>query len=126
MPVDGDAASSHLSPVADRRAVDVSILPPEKILNSGSWDCVTVDRFILEENNVTNLRDQSLFLPGHSESPSGVFLLPEWVVEIKDDSPPGKLVLNREVRVDLVYEALPEPEEDVVGGEGDSQGSTQD
>ena len=87
---------------------------------------MAVDGFVLEEDIVTNLWDQSLFLPRYSESPSGVVLLPEGVVETENNSPPGELVSDRDVRVDLVSVALPEPKEYVVGGEGDSQESTQD
>ena len=53
---------------------------------------MAVDGFILEEDNVTNLRDQTLFLP--SESPSCIFLLPKGVVELEDNSPPGDLMWN--------------------------------
>ena len=88
MSVDGDAGSTHFSPVADHCTVYVSV---QKSLNPGSWDLVAVEVYVLEEDNITN---QSLFLPGYNESPSCIFLFPDGVVEVEDNSPPGDLMLN--------------------------------
>ena len=61
-----------------------------------------VDRLILEQDDVPHHGDEALLLPGHSESSPGVLLVPERIVEIEDDSPPGDLVLHSDVWVDLV------------------------
>lgn len=70
---------------------------------------MTVYGLILEEDNVSNLWNQSLFFPGDGESPSGVFLLPERVDEVKDNVPPQDLV-NWYVWVYFVPIAISEPE----------------
>lgn len=116
---------AHFSPVADHRAIYVSVLSPEKIVNPGSWDLVVVHRFVFEEDNIAHLRDKSLFFQGDSESLSCTFLLPEGVVEVDGNSPPGYLMLDWDVMVDFIPVALPEPEEYMVWHEGDSQGSSQ-
>lgn len=116
---------AHFSPVADHRAIYVSVLSPEKIVNPGSWDLVVVHGFVFEEDNIAHLRDKSLFFQGDSESLSCTFLLPEGVVEVDGNSPPGYLMLDWDVMVDFIPVALPEPEEYMVWHEGDSQGSSQ-
>ena len=56
----------------------------------------------------------------------GVFLFPEGVEEVECDLPLGKLVLDSSIWVNLVPVAVLEPLENMVGSEGDSQGSTKD
>ena len=87
---------------------------------------MVVDWFILEEEDITNLGNQSLFLPGHREASPGIFLCPERVVEIQHDLPPGELMLNWDIWVDFVSMGVPETKEDVVRCESYSQGSSQD
>ena len=82
--------------------------------------------FVLEEDDVTDLWNLSLFLSGHREVSPGIFLSSERVVEIQYDLPPGELVLNWDVWVDFVSVGVPETEEDVVRCESYSQGSSQD
>ena len=94
MSVDGDAASSHFSPVADRRAVDVSVFSPEKFLNPDRGE------FVMEEDNISDLRDGSLLFPCYSWSSPGVLLSPERIEEVQDDFPTGELMLDRNIRVD--------------------------
>ena len=82
VPVDGDVASSHFPPVRDGDSVLFSVFYPEKSFNSGSGDFVVVDWFVLEEDDISNLGNHSLFLPGYSEASPGIFLGPERVVEV--------------------------------------------
>ena len=76
---------------------------------------MAVDGFILEEDDVSHLGNRSLIFPCNREPPPGVFLLPEGVIEVEDDPPPGELVLDGDVWVDFVPVAFPESEEDMVG-----------
>ena len=87
---------------------------------------MTVDGFVLEYNYISYLWWSLLFLPGDGQPPPGVFLFPEGVEDVEGDFPPGKLMLYWCVWVDLVSVAFLEPLENVVGGEGDSQRSTED
>ena len=82
MPVDQDVASSHFPSIGDGGFVHISVLSPEKSLDFGRGDFVAVDWFVLEEDNVPNLGNYSLFLPGYSEASPGIFLGPERVVEV--------------------------------------------
>ena len=84
---------------------------------------MAVDGFVLEEDDVSHLGNRSLILPCNREPPPSVFLLPEGVIEVEDDPPPGDLMLDGDVWIDFVPVTLPETEENVVGGEGNSQGS---
>ena len=56
----------------------------------------------------------------------GVFLVPEGMVEVENNSPPGDLVLRGDVWVDFVSVTLSEAEEYMIGGESDPQWSCQD
>ena len=85
-----------------------------------------IDGFVLEEDDVAHLRNKSLIFPGHGESPPCVFLFPEGMVEVENNSPPGDLVLCGDVWVDFVSVTLSEAEEYIIGGESDPQWSCQD
>ena len=87
---------------------------------------MAVDWFFLKEDDVTNLGNQSLFLPGHCEASPGIFLSPERIVEVQHDFPPRELMLNWNVWVDFFSVGVPETKEDVVGCESYFQGSSQD
>ena len=126
MSVDRDVASSRCPHVRDGGSVQVSVLPPEKSLNSGSRDFMAVDWLVLEEDDISNLGNHSLFLPVYSEASPGIFLGPERVVEVQHDSPPGELMLNWKAWVDFISVGVPETKEHMVGCEGYSQGSSQD
>ena len=60
MPVDGDCVSFHFSFVLD----GCNILPPEQSLHSSSKEFTAVTGFVTEENDVSNLGNLALFLPG--------------------------------------------------------------
>ena len=98
-------------------SVHVSSLPPEKGLHSGSRDLVAVDWFVLEEDDISDLGNQSLFLPGHCEVSPGIFLSPERIVEVQHYFPPGELMLNRNVLVDFISVGVPETKGNGVGCE---------
>ena len=87
---------------------------------------MSINGFVLEEDNVPHLWNKSLIFPVHSESPPCIFLFPEGIVEVEDDSPPGDLMLRGDVWVDFVSVTLSEAKEYVVGGEGDPQQGCQD
>ena len=63
---------------------------------------MTVDGFLAEEDTLSYLRNGSLLFPGYSQLSPGVLLSPERIEEVQDDFPTGELMLNRNVRVDLV------------------------
>ena len=68
--------STYFMTIADSGSVNVSVLPTEELLDSGSWDWVLVYRFILKQDYVTNLREVALLLPGDGEFVSSILLLP--------------------------------------------------
>ena len=72
------------------------------------------------------LRNGSLLFPGYSQPSPGVLLSPERIEEVQDDFPMRELMLDRNIRVDLVSVGILETKEDVVRREGDSHGSPQD
>ena len=123
MPVDRDIASSYFSPVIDGGSVHVSLLPSKKSLSSGSRDFVAVDWFVLEEDDISDMGNHSLFLPGYCEASPGIFLCPERVLDVQHDSPPGEQMLNWNVWIDFICVGVPETKEDMVGCEGYSQGA---
>ena len=82
---------------------------------------MSINGFVLEEDNVTHLWNKFLIFPVHSESPSCIFLLPEGIVEVEGGFPSGDLILSCDVGVDFVSVTLSEAEENVIGGEGDPQ-----
>ena len=77
---------------------------------------MAVDWLILEEDDVAHLGDSSLILPGNCESSPGVLLVPERIVEVEDDPPPGDLVLHSYVRVNFVSVTLTEAQKYMIGG----------
>ena len=82
MSVDRDVAPSHFPSVGNGGSVHVFVLSPEKSLDSGREDLEVVDWNVLEEDDVPNLGNYSLFLPGYSEASSGIILGPERVLEV--------------------------------------------
>ena len=73
--VNSDCASSYFSPVGDRSTEYVSVLSREKFLNPGRGEFVTVDGFVAEEDNISDLRNGCLLFPCYGQPSPGV--LPE-------------------------------------------------
>ena len=94
IPIDQDCASFHLSPVLDGCTVDISVFFPEQSLDSSSIEFFVVTGLVMEENNVSDLGNLALFLPGYCETVSGVLLSPEGVEEGQGNLPLGELILN--------------------------------
>ena len=61
-----------------------------------------VTRFVDKQDNVSDLMNLILLLPGDSEMTSGVFLSPERAKERKSYFSLSKLMLNRNFRIDFL------------------------
>ena len=79
MSVDRHQSSSNFSSVLNLSSVDVPVCPPEKLGDPGSREIVLVDWLVLEQHNVSHLRNNGLILPDDIESTSGELLDPQWV-----------------------------------------------
>ena len=124
--ITSDGASSNFSPVCYSSSENIFVSLGEESLDPGPGELMLVTWFLDKQDDVFNLGNLILLLAEDSETMSGVFLSPERAKERKSYFPLSNLMTDRDFRIDFFSTFVLESQENVVGGESDSQRHSQD